>query len=201
MKTLQNRLKNNAMTLYWVAAIVLHVTLFSYATDRVGPVQPNQKQTSLASMKNHGEVHDEVNKALLTTDLSEPILGSILTRLNGVAPWDWANSAAVLAIFLLGSALWQATARMREENKHLLPATESVYSWRNDSLLLTYAVLLVSIIGLTAIISFTPVSVYTFWIGYAGVSLGQLTPAGRRVSERLLYGFESVFKPVDRAIR
>ena len=184
------------MTLAWIAAIILHVTLFSYATERVGFVQPNQKPASLASVENYGELRS----SWLTTDLSEPFLGSILTRLNGVAPWDWANSATVLAIFLLGSALWQAIARMREENKHLLPATELVYSWRNDSLLLTFAVLLLSIIGLTAVISFTPVSVYTFWIGYAGVSLSQLTPAGRRVSERLLHGFESIFKSTDRAI-
>jgi hypothetical protein len=196
MKTIRKFLRTNAITLAWAAAIILHVTLFSYATERVGLVQSNQDKTSLASMKNYGEVA----KPLLANDLPKPVLGSILTRLNGVAPWDWANSAAVLAVFLLGSALWQAMARMREENKHLFPAAESVYSWRNDSLLLTFAVLLLSIIGLTAIISFTPISAYTFWIGYAGVSLSQLTPAGRRVSERLLYGFESVFKSTDRAI-
>lgn len=184
------------MTLAWVAAIILHVTLFSYATERVGLVQSNQKQASLASMENYGELRN----SSLTMDLSETALGSILTRLNAVAPWDWANSAVVLAIFLLGSALWEATTRMREENKHLLPDAESAYSWRNDSLLLTFAFLLLSIIGLTALISFTPISVYTFWIGYAGVSLIQLTPAGRRISERLLYGFESVFKSTDRAI-
>lgn len=185
------------MTLAWIAAIVLHVTLFSYATERIDPVQSNQKQTGLASVENYGEGHS----AVLATDLSEPVLGSILTRLNGVAPGDWANGAVALAVFLLGSALWQATARMRRENEHLFSTTESDYSWQNDSLLLTYIILLVLIIGVTAIISITPVSAYTFWIGYAGVALAQQTPAGRRIGAGLLHAVESRFKTADGSFR
>ena len=195
MKTIRHFLRTNAMTLYWVAALILHVTLFSYATEQVGIVPQPEKQAVAPAGEYGGQY-----AASLITDSLEPPRGAVLSRLNDVDPSVWADGFVVMALFLTGSAFWQATARIRRENEDQLLVDEFTDSWRTDSLLLTYLTLLILQIGLIAVISFTPVSVYTFWIGYAGVLLGQQTPAGRRIGEGLLRTFESRSNPATGAL-
>ena len=186
------------MTLAWVAAIVLHVTLFSYAGKQAASIAQESRQ--IASIDT--EDHIAWSQKVPTTDLSESFSRIVLSRLDGVDPSAWADGFVVLTLFLLGSAFWQATVRIRRENEILsLSDPSPTSSWRTDSLLLTYLTLLVLQIGLIAVISLTPVSVYTFWIGYAGVVLAQRTSVGQRIGEELLRTVESRFQPAHSAIR
>lgn len=104
------------------------------------------------------------------------------------------NGLSLVAVFLLGSAFWQASERMQIENKYLLPLIDSIYSWRTDSLLFTYISLLTLLIILTAIIANTAVSDYTFWAGNIAVFLGQTTASGQRFGSQLVQACERVFK-------
>lgn len=132
----------------------------------------------------------------LTTGSSDQFLALIASRLDEVSLW--ADGLTVVAVFIVGSALWQTSARMRQENELLFPAIERVYSWRTDSRLLAYLTLLVLLMGLIALISLTFLSTYTFWIGYGSVFLGQLTPMGQRIGEWLGQTVESFFRPAGR---
>ncbi|MFD2569867.1 hypothetical protein ACFSUS_04430 [Spirosoma soli] len=128
----------------------------------------------------------------------ENVIGIISSRLNHAEVWDWANGLVVITEYVLGSALWQASIRLRQENEFLsLAMKTSSYSWRADSLLLTYLALLIGLISTTAFVSLTPVSDYAFWIGYATVLLGQLTPTGQRIGKDLLRRFESLFRSTN----
>lgn len=108
-----------------------------------------------------------------------------------------ASGLVILTLFTLGSAFCRATVRMQTSPVRLKEL--QAYSWRTDSLLRTYSTLLVLQFALMALISFSSIPVHTFWFGYALVAIGQLIPASRRGSERLLGMIESIFQSSRRA--
>ncbi len=114
----------------------------------------------------------------------EEIIGSL----------DLLNSLVLLSVVLFGSAFWQANDRMQQENQFFLPLIEPIYSWRTDTLLLTYLILLALLIGLTALIAHTLIADYTFWLGFGFTVAGQQTAVGRRIGSKLTRLIESSFK-------
>jgi hypothetical protein len=136
-----------------------------------------------------------VSSLLLTGDPSGTSGPVTLSLLSQIMTGPFLNGLATLALFVLGSAFCRATVQLQAAPHS---SEKSIYSWRTDSLLVTYLMLLVLQFGLTALIAFSSISVYTFWIAYAGVAVGQLTPAGRRGGERLLYGVEFLLRVGNR---
>lgn len=122
----------------------------------------------------------------LTREPFDALVRDAVFRLNGLGLWDWANLLVVVAVFGVGSALWQVATRIRRRNAFSTFTTEPGYSWKTDSLLIVYITLVVLLIGLTVLISFTPVSDYTFWLGYGYVGLAQLFRRSRRSPKPLI---------------
>lgn len=113
---------------------------------------------------------------------------------------DLLNGLVLLSVILFGSAFWQANARIQEENQFFLPLIEPIYSWRTDSLLWTYLILLVLLIILTVFIANTSVADYTFWWGFGLVVALQQTAMGQRIGRTLVEWLESPFKPAHRDV-
>lgn len=129
------------------------------------------------------------------------VFALVAARLGQTEAGDWLNGVAVVAVFTLGSALWQASARIRWENELASLVGEFSDSWRTDSLLLTYLTLLVLQFGLAGLIAHTSLSSLTFWVGYAAVFLGQQTAIGQQMGRWVLGRIESVFRASNRFVR
>ncbi|RYC67175.1 hypothetical protein [Spirosoma sordidisoli] len=141
-----------------------------------------------------------VNCLAFSNEPTNSVISLIVSRAGQAGSWEVLNGFVMLGIMLTGSAFWQAHTRINHENQSGASFADSSYSWRTDSLLLSYLFLLVSLLGLTAVISFSAISNYTFWIGYLGVILAQRTKTGRRLGQRIVYAVESFLVPADRVV-